>query len=360
MSTANSKLNVAIIGCGNIAGPYAQDIQTYPELNLLGATDIDKARASDFAAKHNIHAYPTIEDVLADERVDLAVNLTTHHVHKAITEQSLNAGKHVYSEKPLALTTAESRSLVELARQKNLRLGCSPFTLIGEAQQTAWKLIRDGKLGTVRIAYAEVNWWRIESWHPAPGPFYEVGALFDVGVYPLTILTAILGPARRVFAYGKVVFPDRVTKEAIPFHIATPDFVTTTIEMKSGAVVRLTTDFYVSNKSTKQTGIEFHGDLGSVHLHSWQQFDSPVELAEFGQPYQPVQPIREPYKGTPWGRGVYGMVSAILEGRPHRFTGEHAAHVTEILCAAAESVQRQQPIEITSEFSPPLPAEWAG
>ena len=109
--------------------------------------------------------------------------------------------------------------------------------------------------------YAEVNWGRIASWHPDPGPFYDVGALWDVGVYPLTMLTAIFGPARRVFAYGDVIHPDRVTEEGRKFHIDTPDFVVALVELENGPLVRLTTNFYVAIQ-TKQSGLEFHGDEG--------------------------------------------------------------------------------------------------
>jgi predicted dehydrogenase len=356
---AKDKVSVAIIGCGNIAGRYAEDMQTYAHIEVIGATDVDAVKAAQFADEHGIHLYQDNADLLADSRVDLVVNLTTHHVHAAIIRQCLEAGKHVYSEKPLATAYVEARDLVKLAQQKNLRLGCSPFTLMGEAQQTAWKLIRDGRTGPVRLAYAEVNWGRIESWHPAPGPFYEVGALFDVGVYPLTILTALFGPAKRVTAYGKVLYPDRVTKEGVAFHIDTPDWVVSAIELHSGLVIRLTTNFYVGHHN-KQTGIEFHGDLGSVYLSSWQNFDARVEFAEFGKQYETVPLLREPYSGTPWGRGVADMTQAILENRPHRFTGEQAAHVVEILSAAATAARIGQPVEVLSNFTPPTPLDWAG
>ena len=246
---------------------------------------------------------------------------------------------------------------VKLARDKGLRLGSAPMTFMGEAQQTAWKQIRDGKPGTVRVVYAEVNWGRIESWHPAPGPFYEVGALFDVGVYPLTILTSIFGPARRVTSFGKVLYPDRVTKEGVPFHIDTPTSLTAAVEFGNGTVARLTTDFYVGHHS-KQKGIEFHGDLGSVYLSDWQNFHAAVEFA-IGQEYQPVPYVKEPYTGTEWSRGVVEMVEAIAEGRPQRATGAQAAHVVDILCAIQASFQEGKPVEITSEFIPPAPMSWA-
>ncbi len=355
---ADTKLRVAVVGCGNIAGPYAKTMQPFEQIELVGATDVDPKRAQDFVAAHGGTAYASLEELLADDAVDAVVNLTIHHAHPAVITQCLNAGKHVHTEKPLAMTHAEAQALVELAERKGLRLSSSPITFMGEAQQTAWKAIRDGMCGTVRVAYAEVNWGRIESWHPAPGPFYEVGALWDVGVYPLTVLTTIFGPARRATAYGIVLHPDRVTKEGVAFHIDTPDFVVAAIELANGTVVRLTTNFYVGQHS-KQKGIEFHGDLGSLYLDSWQNFNAAVEFAEYRQEWQPVPYVKEPYPGTEWGRSVAELADAIAENRPQRATGAQAAHVVEILAAISASLQGGGPVEIRSDFTPPAPMEWA-
>jgi predicted dehydrogenase len=355
---SQKKLGVAIIGCGNIAGPYARDLATYPQIDLIGVADLEFQRARALAEQYNCQAYPSLADLLADDAVELVINLTIHHAHTEVVTQCLEAGKHVHSEKPLSLTYEAAAGLVELAKRKGLRLGCSPFTFMGEAQQTAWKQVNEGRLGPVRLVYAEVNHGRIESWHPAPGPFYEVGALFDVGVYPLTILTAMFGPARQVSAYGRVLYPDRVTKEGIPFHINTPDFVTAAIELENGPLVRLTTNFYVSGRA-KQKGIEFHGDLGSLHLSSWQHFNATVEFAEFGQEYQTVPLVKQPYQGTEWGRAALDMAEAIEQNRPHRATGEQAAHVVEILCATTEAMQSGRPVKIHSSFTPPAMMAWA-
>ena len=355
---SNPKLGVAIIGCGNIAGPYARNLASYDEIRLVGVADLEVERARKLADQYGCRAYESTAALLADESVELVINLTIHHAHPAVVTQCLQAGKHVHSEKPLALTYAEARGLVELAKEKGLRLGCSPFTFMGEAQQTAWKWVKEGHLGTVRVAYAEVNWGRIESWHPAPGPFYEVGALFDVGVYPLTILTAMFGPARKVAAYGRVLHPDRVTKEGLPFHIDTPDFVVSAIELANGSLVRLTTNFYVGHHG-KQKGIEFHGDLGSLYLSSWQNFNAEVEFAGYGQAYQAIPLLKEPYQGTEWGRAALDMAAAIRHNRPHRATGEQAAHVVEILEAVARSMKLGQPVEVHSEFTPPAMMDWA-
>ncbi|MDP9311482.1 MAG: Gfo/Idh/MocA family oxidoreductase [Chloroflexota bacterium] len=354
----DNTLGVGIIGCGNIAGPYASDLLTYPHIRLVGVTDVESEKAQALAAKSGCQSYTTAADLLADPAIDLVVNLTIHHAHYAVTKESLEHGKSVYSEKPLAMTSPEAHELVDLAHSKGLRLGCSPFTYFGEAQQTAMRYVRDERLGPVRIVYAEVNWGRIESWHPAPGPFYEVGALFDVGVYPLTLLTAMFGPARQVTAYGKTLHPDRVTKSGVPFHITAPDWVVVMVELANGTVVRLTTNFYVGHHS-KQAGVEFHGDLGSLYLSSWQNFDASVEFAQFGKQYEPVALLREPTKGTPWGRGAAEMAEAMLQDRPHRAQGAHAAHVVDILCAAVESMERHEPVAVHSEISRPAAMEWA-
>jgi predicted dehydrogenase len=352
-------LRVAVVGCGNIAGGYARTLQPYAQqVTLLGATDIDLARAEQFVATYGGRVYASLEAVLEDEEVDLVLNLTIHHAHFNLIERCLRGGKDVFSEKPLALSTEEGQALVTLARQKGRRLGCAPSTILGEAQQTAWKAIRDGLAGPVRLAYAEVNWGRIESWHPAPGPFYEVGPLFDVGVYPLTILTTIFGPARRVTSFGTVLYPDRVTREGVAFHIDTPDFAVAALEFANGSIARLTTNFYVGHHS-KQQGIEFHGDRGSLYLSDWQNFDAAVEFAEFNGQYQPVPYVREPHKGPEWCRGLIDMAEAIVEQRPQRITGEQAAHVVEILCAIKAAYEKGEPVEVYSTFAQPAPMDWA-
>ena len=355
LPAGTKRYGVGVIGCGNIAGPYLQCLLANPKVEVIGAADLDAPRAKDFAAKYGIKAYRAVGSLLADPRIELVVNLTIHHAHPRVIRQCLKHGKHVHSEKPLALKYREAKALVDLAKQKGLRLGCSPFTFMGEAQQTAWKMVREGRLGKIRAAYAEVNWGRLEVWHPNPGPFYEVGALFDVGVYPLTLLTTMFGPARRVWSYGRVLHPDRMTKEGKPFHISTPDFAVTMIELVDGPLVRLTSSFYVRSK---QAGLELHGDLGSLHVNP-HSFNQPVEFAEFGKPYATVPFLKKPHSGLDWGRAIGDMAEAISQNRPHRATGEQAAHVVEICCAAHQSIKRNKPVEIASTFVPPAPMEWA-
>ena len=355
-----SPLGIGIVGTGNIAGGYARDALTHPEIRLVAATDIDPERATAFAKEHGCRAHASIDELLADEAVDIVVNLTVHHAHYEVTKRALEAGRHVYSEKPLALRSQEARELVNLATARGRRLGCSPSTFLGEAQQTAAGLIRSGRLGALRAIYAEVNWGRIETWHPAPAPFYDVGVMVDVGVYPLTLVTSMVGPAQGVRAWGWDLQPDRVTLDGTPFRIGSPDLIVSAIELDGGAVVRLTTSFYVGRPTRQHGGLEFHGDDASLALGSFQDFDATVELGAYGEAFETVEHVRPAFRGTAWARGVAEMASAIDEGRPHRASAEQAAHVVDILEAASTSMaEGGRRIGITSTFAPPPLMPWA-
>jgi predicted dehydrogenase len=360
VSPDGAPLGLGIVGTGNIAGSYAADSRTHPGIELVVATDIDRVRAGAFASEHGIRVAGTLDDLLADPAVDIVVNLTIHHAHYEVTKRALEAGKHVYTEKPMALTRVEADELVALAEARSVRLGCSPSTFLGEAQQTAAAIIRTGRLGAVRAVFAEVNWGRIETWHPAPIPFYDVGVAVDVGVYPLSLVTAILGPARTVRAWGWDLKPERMTLDGGSFRIGSPDLAVAAVELVSGAVLRLTTSFYVG-RPTKQTGsLEFHGDEGSLFLGSFQDFDAAVEVAAFGETFEPVPLVRPPFAGTAWARGVAEMAGAIREDRGPRASPKHARHVVEILDGiAASRTAGGTTVKITSTFDPPRLMEWA-
>jgi predicted dehydrogenase len=352
-------LRVAVVGCGDIAQRYGQTLQPHDTIEILGATDLMAERGQAWVEQFGGRVYGSLDEILCDPDVDVVLNLTIHQAHREVIERSLEAGKHVFSEKPLTVDPKDAQALVELADAKGLRLGCAPVGFLGEAQQTAWKLIREGALGRVRLAYAEVNWGRPETWHGNPQPFYDVGPVFDVAVYPLTILTTIFGPARRVTATGKVLMPDRTPAHVEPFTVTTPDFAVALVEFDDGVVARVTANFYVTYFSRQPGSIEFHGDDASLYLGSFFEFNAKVQTAPFGRRYEDVELVREPFEGCEWSRGVVEMGEAIAEGRPHRVTGAHAAHVVEIMSAIYSSVRDERPVEITSTFTPPRPMDWA-
>jgi predicted dehydrogenase len=353
-------LGIGIVGTGNIAGHYARDILTHPEIRLVAATDLEPLRSTAFADAHGCRAHASLDDLLADPAVDIVVNLTTHHAHYAVTRSALEAGRHVYSEKPLALSSDEARALAALAAARELRLGCSPSTFLGEAQQTAAAWIRDDRLGTVRAIYADVSWGRIETWHPSPVAFYDVGVMVDVAVYPLTLATTIVGPARAVRAVGWELLPDRVALDGTPFRIGGPDLIVAAVELAGGAILRLTASFYVGRPVKLRGAMEFHGDVASLALGSFQAFDASVEVGPCDGTYEPIPYVRPPFAGTAWARGLADMARAISEGRPHRASAEQGAHVVDILEAAASSMADDgRRVEVTSTITAPPLMPWA-
>ena len=344
-------LTLGVVGAGNIAGPYIEDLQNDPNITVKGVTDISLERAQDLADEYSVERYDSLGAMLGDDEIDLIVNLTIHHAHFEINKACLEAGKHVFSEKPLALEYREAAELVELADARGLRLGAAPFTLLYETHQSAWRTVLSGELGRVRLAYAELNWGRMETWHPHPQPYYEVGPLRDVGVYPLTFLTALFGPVREVTAHGATLKDDRVTMEGEAFTLEQPDFLVCLYRHASGVLTRLTANFYVTH-SSKQQGIEIHGDEKSLYLSSWLWPTGEVEVAEFNEPYERRTEVEREVR---WGTGVREMVSSILAGKPHRTTGAHAAHIVEVLEATYRSVSAGKPITVASDFEPPEP-----
>ena len=356
--TNQKPLRVGIVGCGNIAPPYVQTMRAYPQLELAGIASRTYERCAAFADAHGLRAYPSVAELLADDSIDLIIDLSYQDAHAAVVRQCLDAGKHVYSEKPLALNHAEASALADLAAQKGLRLGSAPCTFMSESAQTAWKVIREGRLGTIRVVYAELNHGRVDRWHPAPILFFESGPLFDVGPYALSILTALLGPAARVQAHGRILLAERQTQDGQRFTVKAPDFSLVLIEFRSGALVRLTANYYV-DWMKKQGGIEFHGDDGSLFLANTMLYNAPVEFAEYGKPYGPVEFVHEPFRGIEWARGIVDLADAIATDRPHRATGRQAAHVIEIMESAYRSMESGSPVDLTSDFDPPSPMDWA-
>lgn len=352
------KLKAVVVGCGNIADAYAGQISKYGQIELAGFCDLMPDRAVEFAEKYGGEAYRSLGDVLDDGSVDLVINLTIHQAHVEVIARCLEAGKHVHTEKPLATSGADAKRLVELAERRGLRLSSAPSTFLGEPVQTLARELRAGRAGALRVLYAEMNHGRIESWHPNPAPFYEVGPVWDVAVYPLGIWAATCGPMRKVTAYGKTLLRDRVTKEGKAFSIGAPDFYTALIEFESGVLGRLTANFYVG-PSRQGEAMEFHGDSGSLLLGSSFMFDAAVEFAPFGGAFEAVPLVRPGFKGVEFARGVEELADAILNDRPHRCDARVAQHVVEVIEAIHVSAKTGKEVTVASSFTLPEPMGWA-
>lgn len=347
MSNLITPMRVAIAGCGNIAGPYKTAILQHPDtLKLVGAFDVDLARAEKLAAEFDGKAYATLDELLADDSITTIVNLTVHHAHVQVITRCLEAGKHVYTEKPLALDPVEAQALVKLAESKGLRLAAAPMTFLGDAQQEAARLVRDGAIGTVRMVYADMNWDRIESWHPAPKAFFDVGPVFDVAVYPLTILTALFGSVETVQAFGGQLMPERVKTDGDTFTFEAPDWACALLRFENGVACRLTASFYTG--PTRQAGIEFHGDEGTLHLGHSSTFNAPLSLMKRGAGEWVEQPVSHGDVDIDWARGLAEMALALQEGSAHKTSSARAAHVVEIASAVHRSVTTGETIRLSS------------
>lgn len=365
MSTRSfDPLRVAIVGCGNISGAYGKSLNTRPDrVRLMGAFDVEHEKATAFVKAYGGRHYKTLDALLADPEVEAVVNLTAHRAHAAVTAQALEAGKHVHSEKPLAGTREDGRRLVDLARTTGRRLSCSPFTFLGEGQQTAWKAIRDGMIGQVRMVYTEMNWGWIELWHPSPEGFYEPGAgpMLDVGVYALTVLTTILGPVQRVVGGAAILKPERTITQGPragqTFRVTTPDQVVGFLEFQSGGRGRVTASFYAASR---QGGVEFHGDGGALYLSTPHDFNAAVEVRAGlrGGEWKPVPYLKEPYRGVEWGRAMFELAESIRTGSTQRVTGTQAYHVLDICLSILQSAEEGRPVEVESRFNPPAPVEY--
>ena len=176
-----NKVNVGIIGCGNIFKQYINGCRRFPILDVVAVTDIDYARALAVSNEHNVPTALSPDELLADPSVDIVINLTIPAAHASVSLAALAAGKHVYSEKPLAITREDGQAILASARERGLLVGCAPDTFLGGGLQTCRKLIDDGVIGTPVAATAFMMSHGVESWHPNPDFFYKVGAgpMFD-------------------------------------------------------------------------------------------------------------------------------------------------------------------------------------
>jgi predicted dehydrogenase len=150
-------MRIAFVGCGFVADFYLRTLSLHPELSLAGVMDRDEKRASAFSAFHSVRRYVTLDELLEDKSVEAVVNLTNPASHYEVSKAALQAGKHVYTEKPLAMELAQAAELVELAERRGLYLSSAPCSLLGQTAQTVWKALRENAIGTVRAVYAEMD-----------------------------------------------------------------------------------------------------------------------------------------------------------------------------------------------------------
>jgi predicted dehydrogenase len=351
-------LRVGIIGCGNISATYLKAAQLFERLSVVAVADLDAERARARASEYDVRAEP-VDSLLADPEIEAVINLTVPAVHARVSLQILGAGKHVYSEKPLATDREDGRALLEAAAERGLRIGCAPDTFLGGGLQTARKLLDDGWIGRPVAATAFMMSSGVESWHPDPAFFYRPGAgpLFDMGPYYVTALISFLGPIRSVTGSAVVSFPERrITSKPYAgqtLRVETPTHITSLLEFHSGAVATLITSFDV--QASELPRMEIYGSQGTLSVPDPNTFGGPVRIRRSGIKEWSEVPLTHGYVTNSRGLGLADMAHAIDSGRPHRAAGEMAYHVLDAMQATLEAAECGSRIELKSSCERPAP-----
>lgn len=384
-------MRIGIVGCGYVADFYLYTLVNHPGLQLMGVHDRDVARARRFASFHSVpRVYLDLKELLEDPQVELVVNLTNPRSHFEVTRACLEAGKHVYSEKPLAMEFPQARQLVDLARERGLGLSGAPSSVLGESAQTLWHALRRDTIGRVRLVYAELDGgmihragpesWRSDSESPWPTQDeFEVGCTLEHAGYYVTWLVAFFGPARRVTAFSSPLLPDKLPGIRLDPR-DTPDFSVGLIEFASGVVARITCGIV----APRNHSLTLVGDEGTLSTREAWDFASPVRVSKRSRwtlraekypllarlvglgprRYRHVRRASFRYGGKgaermDFSRGVAELAASIEERRACRIDARFVLHVNEIALALQYPTAMGSPRDIETSFDPPEPMPWA-
>ncbi len=350
-------VKVGIIGCGNISAAYLRNGETFEILDIVACADILVERAQERAAEYGVLKAYSPDELLADPEIEMVINLTIPAAHGEVGMQALEAGKHVYSEKPLAIRREDGRKLLETAHARGLRIGSAPDTFLGGGLQTCRKLIDDGEIGEPIAATAFMLGHGMEAWHPDPYFFYQPGAgpMFDMGPYYLTALAMLIGPVRRVTGSARITFPERTITsqpkhgEKIP--VNTPTHIAGVMDFENGAIGTIITSFDVW--ASQLPRIEIYGTEGTLSVPDPNTFGGPVMIRRAQEKDWSEVPLAYGYTGNSRGLGAADMAHAIRSGRLHRANGEMAYHVLDLMHAFHDASDQDRHIQVESTCSRP-------
>jgi predicted dehydrogenase len=358
-------LGIGILGCGNISDIYFKNLSNrFPWLEVRACCDLVSARSGEKQETYGVAAEPDLDSLLARKDIGLVLNLSTPPAHASLNRRILEAGKHVYVEKPFALSVEEAEGVLKLAEETGLRVGCAPDTFLGAGIQTARRLIDEGRIGRVVSCNAYMLCHGHESWHPDPEFYYAAGGgpMLDMGPYYLTALVNCAGPVRQVSGMTGSAFTERVIgsekKKGQRIPVETPTHVAGNLRFESGAIGTIVTSFDVWKH--RHPCIELHGTEGSLQVPDPNTFGGEVLIAEPDKrkDWEPVETAPACYAGNSRGLGVADLALAVREGRDPKASGQLAAHVLEIMLAFERSSEQGTQVEITRSCARPdvLPA----
>jgi predicted dehydrogenase len=356
---SGGRVGVGVIGAGVISNQYLENLTVFPDLDVRFVADIDLERAKAQADKYGVPGSGTVEELLADDDIEIVVNLTIPKVHVEVALQALAAGKNVWSEKPFALDRASGRELLEAAHAAGLRVATAPDTFLGSGIQSARRLIEHGDIGAPLTALTLMQSPGPESWHPNPDFLFQEGAgpLFDIGPYYLTALVQIFGPVARVSASASRARETRVIgsgpRAGEEFAVTVPTHVSALYEFESGQTAQAVFSF---DSKLGRTQFEVAGVDGTLVVPDPNTFEGEL-LVHGGDGIETV-----PSTGTTDSRGigVVELARAIRAGVPERASGEQAYHVLDIMVSTIEAGESRTPVEVEStvDVAPALPEDW--
>lgn len=355
----DSPLAVGVVGCGEISGVYLANCNVFPNLEVRACADLDAERARRSAAEFGVPRACTVEELLADEEIQVVLNLTVPAAHAGISLRALESGKHVYSEKPLAATREDARRILEMAEARGLRVGCAPDTFLGDGLQNCRRLVDEGAIGEPVAAAASYMSGGHESWHPNPDFFYRPGGgpMLDLGPYYVTALVALLGPVLRVSGSARMTFPERTItsspRSGERIRVDVPTHVTGVMDFDGGAIATVITSFDVQWHDLP--ALEIYGSEGTLRGPNPGTFRGPVWLRRAGEREWTEIPVAGRYTRDSRGLGLAEMAAAIRAGRPHRASGELAYHVLDVMLAIEDASRERRHVRPPSTCSRPRP-----
>ena len=364
----NKVFKVGLIGCGHISETYFRGHEYFNNFQIVKCADINQENAKKCAETYGISA-SSVEDLLNDSEIEIILNLTIPRAHFEVAKQSLEKGKHVYSEKPMAVNFSEGQELLELAKSKGLYIGNAPDTFLGGGIQKSIELINDGKIGNIRLGSAIFAYPGVQSYHPNPEPWFannEGGPVMDMGPYYLTALVNLLGPAKSVHGISTKVFEKRVIgigpKKDQEFDVKCPTSYLVNLEFHNKAFIQITLSFDVV--AHQRNHIELYGDKGSMIVPDPNMFGGSVmtcndDSSQWHEHKTNDMPLGRININSHSGRanesstnanyrgvGLSEMAYCIENNLNHRCNGELSLHVLDIIKSTMKAADTMTPQEI--------------
>lgn len=343
-------IGVGIIGCGSVARKYIPHLQRLnlprQRVDIRLIADVDPAREAEAIERYGIDRFTTdTDELLADPDIDLVLVLTSMPEHGRLAREALEAGKHVLVEKPMSMALEEAAHLVEVAKRSPSHLLCAPHVVLSPTYQAMWRRVHRGDVGTVRSARGFYGWagpdWGQWFYKPGGGP------MFDLGVYNVTTLTGLLGPAKRIVALSGIAIPERVVDGEMT-RVETDDNAQLLLDFGDARYAVVTTGFTI--QKYRVPGIELYGSTGTIQMMGEDWAPNGYEL---WQNKAGCWQIFEDKSNWPWTDGIRHFVECIETGATPVITPEHAFHVLEIMTKSMESGRTGRALEIESTFTPP-------